>query len=254
VLTGGLFQGNECTEAGCLGGGLFATVNLVLTDTHFVSNTSRSNGGGVAVVVNAMLSGALFQDNWCSQAGCRGGGLDYRGVGASSARIENTLFAGNQAVAGGDAAHFDGPGTVTVLHATIASPTVGGGSALLVTSGTLTVTNTLVAGFATGIEQAGGAASEDYNLFAMVGVHTAGGVSSGGHSFSGQPDFRDPSSGDYRLGPASDALDAGIDAGVSEDFEGDPRPQQGGPDIGYDESYWEWLYLPIIIRQLPPPN
>ena len=67
----------------------------------------------------------------------------------------------------------------------------------------------------------------------------------------GDPDFVDPDAGDYHIGPNSDAIDQGLDAGVTNDIDYHPRPYQE-PDIGADE-YWppgalKFIYLPIIIR------
>ena len=68
---------------------------------------------------------------------------------------------------------------------------------------------------------------------------------------SGDPDFVDPDNDDYHIGPDSDAIDQGVDAGVTNDIDHHPRPYQE-PDIGADE-YWppgalKFIYLPIIIR------
>lgn len=54
-------------------------------------------------------------------------------------------------------------------------------------------------------------------------------------NLSGDPAFVDSTRGDYRLGPGSDALDAGIDAGITTDFHGQTRPAGAAPDIGADE-------------------
>lgn len=56
------------------------------------------------------------------------------------------------------------------------------------------------------------------------------------------PHFFDPSGGDYRLSSESPCVDAGTDAGVTGDFEGDPRPQGYGFDIGADESPYSVAY------------
>jgi hypothetical protein len=39
----------------------------------------------------------------------------------------------------------------------------------------------------------------------------------------------------YRLQPGSDAIDAGVEAGVDHDLDGQPRPEGVAPDIGADE-------------------
>ena len=71
------------------------------------------------------------------------------------------------------------------------------------------------------------------------------------NDLSGNPDFIDPDAGDYHIGPDSDAIDQGVDAGVTSDIDHHPRPYQE-PDIGADE-YWppgalKFIYLPVITR------
>jgi uncharacterized repeat protein (TIGR01451 family) len=55
----------------------------------------------------------------------------------------------------------------------------------------------------------------------------------------GDPAFLAPDTGDYHLGPGSEAIDAGVDAGVTVDFDGEPRPlpPDGDYDIGADEFF-----------------
>ena len=49
------------------------------------------------------------------------------------------------------------------------------------------------------------------------------------------PAFVDPDNGDYRIGAGSAAIDAGVDAGVTTDIDGETRPFGAGYDIGADE-------------------
>jgi len=47
---------------------------------------------------------------------------------------------------------------------------------------------------------------------------------------------------DFRLQPDSPAFNAGVNVSVTTDFNGDPRPQNGGYDIGA----YEWIWSPLI--------
>ena len=52
----------------------------------------------------------------------------------------------------------------------------------------------------------------------------------------------------YHLGPRSNAIDAGVDAGVTVDIDGDMRPIHDGFDIGADELTAYLVYLPLLRR------
>jgi hypothetical protein len=67
---------------------------------------------------------------------------------------------------------------------------------------------------------------------------------------SGDPDFIDPAGYDFHIGASSDAIDHGIDAGVLQDYDGEPR--LGIPDLGADE-YWapgalKRIFLPLTMK------
>jgi len=73
------------------------------------------------------------------------------------------------------------------------------------------------------------------------------------YSIAGIPEFQTthPLTGDprltpsFRLGADSAAIDAGVNAGVLEDIDGDPRPIGGGFDVGADE-YRPLIFIPIV--------
>jgi len=62
------------------------------------------------------------------------------------------------------------------------------------------------------------------------------------------PMFVDPDNGDFRLQAGSPAIDAGIDVGLTEDFEGNSIPQGTAPDIGA----YEYTLLPVVVIQNEP--
>src|SRR5262249_48862702 len=110
------------------------------------------------------------------------------------------------------------------------------GAALYVVTGSVGITDTIFTSHTIALEQAGGTVFQDYNLFFGNGTNSAGAVGGGAHSLTGNPRFVNPEGDNYHLGSGSLAVDAGTNAGVSSDFEGDPRPQGLGFDIGFDES------------------
>jgi len=137
------------------------------------------------------------------------------------------------------------------VHNTIAAPAPVTMTAVYVVTGSVGITDTLFFNQAAAIHRAGGSVTEDYNLFSNALAATSGGVVSGGHSLIGAAGLADPAAGDYHLMDISDAIDAGIDAGVAVDFEGDARPLGDGFDIGYDETSLSRvyrLYLPMVHR------
>jgi hypothetical protein len=55
--------------------------------------------------------------------------------------------------------------------------------------------------------------------------------------------------GSYHLTASSDAIGAGVAAGVTEDIDGDPRPVNS-PDIGADQ-YLPKVYAPFLLKASP---
>jgi hypothetical protein len=76
------------------------------------------------------------------------------------------------------------------------------------------------------------------------------------HSLVATPEqlFVNPTGADYHLKPGSPAIDAGVLLNeVTQDLEGQPRPQGSAYDIGAYErvqvlAATDWLYLPFLLR------
>ena len=86
-------------------------------------------------------------------------------------------------------------------------------------TGTVNITDTIIASYTVGISNTGGTVYQDYNL--LFNAPTSGTVTSGTHSITGtDPLFRNPASDDYHLTAASPAIDAGTNAGVTTDLDG----------------------------------
>jgi len=135
---------------------------------------------------------------------------------------------------------------VDIVHNTIANPTPASSAGISVTTGTVFITNTIVSGYANGINNGGGTVSEDYNLFYVTASDTLGTVASGGHSLSGlNPAFFDPAAMSYQLRIGSPARDSGTAAGVPVDVDGNLRIAP--PDIGAYEGQ-PGTYVPLVMR------
>jgi uncharacterized repeat protein (TIGR01451 family) len=236
TLNGVLFQNNQCAGVNCQGGGLMVDGSLKISGTQFVNNTGTGMGGALLFGGGPIFGdGALTVTNslFLGNSAQQGAGL-FEGGG--DALLINDLFAANQASGQGDALYLSWIGAVSLLHTTIASPTLGSNSAVFVADGALGITDTIIASYTTGISQTGGSVFQDYNLFFDASANTLGVVSGGAHSRTGDPAFANPGAGNFHLSPGSLAIDAGTNAGVTTDFEGDPRPLGNGFDIGFDES------------------
>jgi predicted outer membrane repeat protein len=270
----GWFEGNRSNDGG--GGGGLRAGQLIMTDTVFKNNVALNTqaGGGGAIVVNgvsiattgaAMVSGGLFEGNVTDHHGGglvvfgplamngtrfignvaqAGGGLALERDGGK--RVTNTLFARNVANGRGAGVYVSlTSGRVDLLHTTIASPTLGSGAGIGIDAGSVGVTNTIVASYAIGIENVGGAADVDYDLLFADTLPLSGTIGGGAHNVNGDPAFVAPAGDDYHLTIGSAAIDHGASVGVPFDLDG--RARVGVPDIGADEFAWS-VYLPLLLR------
>ena len=156
----------------------------------------------------------------------------------------NSLFARNSiSVTTGTAAamalNFFAPtgtsiaGRITLLHNTVADTSLNPKPAIVVFSGTVGITDTIVVSHSTGISRSAGTIFCDHMLFFANSTNTSG--VSCNFALSGNPRFVNPGADDYHITSTSGANDQGVNAGVFTDFEGDLRPQGGFFDIGFDE-------------------
>lgn len=262
-LSGGRFENNWSAVSG---GGLFTADQLYAAETQFVGNAASVDGGGayaagqvglagVRLELNsaALRGGGLLSDSWLDLSGTQfisnqaqfGGGLYHSAI--VDVEIANTLFAQNRVISDG-AAIWLRADRIQLAHTTIADAQINPKQAIYVFGGTVHITNTIVARHVVGIQNEFGSITEDYNVFFDNASNIVGAVTSGGHSLSGNPAFANPASNDYHLTFGSAAIDTGTNAGVTSDFEGDPRPLDSGFDIGFDEWSRKFVYLPFIVK------
>jgi hypothetical protein len=255
-VTASTFSGNKAISGS--GGGLYSSAGtLTLHNSLFETNTAGDQGGGI---VAAQASSDLYTTFIENFAGSRGGGLmltagvnDLKKTyflgnlavaggglalqGTAGGSLENVLLARNKALGGsGQAVHVDSSSSLTILYTTISSPTLASGSAIYLNAGTVTMQNSILAGHNVGFVRIAGTATLQNPLFFGNTTNTQGaGITTSG-AVTGDPAFFDPAADDYHLTIGSQAFNTGLALGPASDVDGDPRPQGGGYDIGYDEA------------------
>jgi hypothetical protein len=202
----------------------------------------EKSGGGSASV---WLSQNDFKDNHARNGG---GGLHLRGSGLN-AYLSNNIFGRNSADSFGAGVYVNS-GTVDMLHLTIADVTSNAQEGVYVDGGTVRITNTIIVSHNIGLNRTGGTVAEGYNLYFGNSFSQTGTIIHTGPNQASNPDLVNPAADDYHLGPNSAALDQGVNAGITIDFEGDPRPIGSGFDIGADERVVN-SFLPIILKNSP---
>ena len=152
----------------------------------------------------------------------------------------NNVVADNAATLGSGL--FIWESSLQLLHTTIARNRDGDGRGVYVANNSgVVMTNSILVGHVVGsYVDDDSSASLDATLWGS-GVWANGddwsgsGIISTANDLGGDPAFVDPDNGDYHIGPGSAAIDAGVDAGVTTDIDGETRPFGAGYDIGADE-------------------
>ncbi len=140
----------------------------------------------------------------------------------------NTVFADN----GGNGLVVAPNARATLLHPTIARN--GANGVYVDNSGAVTMTNSIIAGNSTGVRVVGsGQATLNRTLWDRNVIPIAGPVNETGH-LEGLAQFAPDG---YHITRYSAALEQGVNAGVTDDLDGQPRPLPAGtlPDLGADE-------------------
>jgi hypothetical protein len=174
----------------------------------------------------------------------------------SNATLTNNVVGDNWADTAGSGLHINSS-LPRLLHATLTRNTGGDGSGIFVSGGNgssisnVALINTSLVSHTVGITVASGnTAVLEGTLWGSGawanGTDWDGSVITGTINVRGNPAFVNPDAGDYHIAPDSAAIDAGVDAGVTTDIDGDPR--LGLPDIGADEYIRRRVYLPIVLK------
>jgi uncharacterized repeat protein (TIGR01451 family) len=176
----------------------------------------------------------------------------------SDATVVNNLVADNGEVGIGIAR-----ASVHLLHNTVARNGKGSYSGVSVFDevgiySTAYLSNTILVGHTTGVQVSpGNTATLEATLWGTDAWSNGNDWGGGGTiitgtpalNYWGDPAFVDPDNGNYHISASSVARDAGIDAGLAEDADGDPRPMGHGYDLGADE-FRVW----IAVRKTATPS
>ena len=254
------------------GGGLrlvgTAHGRVLVENTEFISNATAADAGGGAFIAldsdgkSLVMDRVRFLGNRADGLGGAALAAEVTGPYSPRARLTNLVFGGNRNDSGAVLGVFNHTGArhfqVDMAHITAADNQAqsflraaawGTDNRL-----TATLTNTLLVSFTQAF-----VGSEGLNGEAII-RHTntlADGVITLHHAQDGSPTFEaiNPLSGDarldstYHLRPGSDAIDAGVDAGVTIDIDGESRIDYAPPDIGADEYTTYRVFLPLVQRR-----
>jgi Right handed beta helix region len=199
-----------------------------------------SNGGGsdwhYAVLVSstdAQIAGCHIHDSAGDGLVLNAGPVTFRNLA-----VTDNAWYGVSMKPGG---HVNG------LHLTLAR---NYGGLNVESSSTAVLMNTILAGNSTGVNVAsGGTASLSHTLWDNNTTPVVGTVNESGH-FDGLAAF---AADGYHITPYSAAIGRGLDAGVTDDLDGQARPRPTGthPDLGADEDPGSYVYLPLVLFQFP---
>lgn len=280
-LIGNQIYGNQSLSASGFGGGVIIyRSNATLTDNDIHDNTTQGSGGGININETASHSVTLVGNRIYSNQAAFGGGVivgdctvtmtgnlvyaNSAGQGGglwfniSDVTLINNIVVGNQATAGAAGIQVVGS-AVHMLHTTIARNNSSSG--ILVTNfgastSTVDMTNTILVGHTIGIfVNSGHTAALEATLWGDgswangTDWSGAGNIAIGTVNIWGDPAFYIPDAFDYHILPTSAAVNAGVNAGVKTDIDGQTRPRDTRYDIGADElNDYTFLRLPLVLK------
>ncbi len=233
------------------GGGVYSFLGtLQITGNTIADNyTTQGNagfGGGLYLEqVTSWLDGNTILDNEAiASLFGRGGGIRLNNCPAFT--LTNNIIARNEASELGSGVAI-ALSVGQLAHNTIAENLTGDGIGVRVDSAgsEVVLTNNIIASQTVGISNTnpgGSAVGANYTLFEGNGTDYGAGVNST-YEVPGPALLLS----NYHISPGSAAIDAGMNAGVFTDIDGDSRPIGPAPDVGADEV-WLRVFLPLVLR------
>jgi hypothetical protein len=260
-------QVRENIASGCCGGiHVGNDASVIISDAQLISNTSLSGGGlgvysGSAVTVTKSIISGNNTDSEFGQGGGihLGGGAPLvnimdskitdnqtRDHGAAMSsdsgtiNLTNVLVTGNESTSGNANAFAISGANLTLMNSTIADNNTGGAQAVLLWSGSFTMTNSIMWNNALSF-QSDPVCNE---CFSVTYSDIQGGWSGTGN-IDEDPLFVGVD--DYHLQNMSPGINRGTPTGApSTDIAGNPRDAK--PDMGAYEWIGSRIYLPLTVR------
>ncbi len=226
------------------GGGLcFNNSQFGLDHNTITGNTASASGpgyGGGAHVYHSTftLDSSVVQGNTASLEPAMGVGGGLHIQNGSLFTLTNNVLQ-NVANGEGSGLWLEGAQASPIVGRSLHTSLVGNQEESGVYLGdyvTLALTNSILVSHTTAITVAANStATLEATLWHANGANTggAGTILTGTVNVYGNPAFA--GGGDYHLIDGSAAIDQGVDAGVTTDVDGDPRPFGPAPDLGADE-------------------
>jgi len=242
---GGVYLGNSdgrlsnndiysnTTNSAC--GGVCLYHSGATLDGNIIYSNAAYDGGGVCLQEsgNAILNGNIIRDNSATVGASGYGGGLY--INYSDAEMVNNVVIGNRANTAGSGIYVY-ESAPSLWHTTIHDNTGGNGSGISAFSvSNVVLTNTILTSQTVGLSvDAQTDATLNGVLWYNNGTNTSGAVTNFtvNNPLTGTPAF---AADGYHLTAGSSAIDQGVNSGVEDDIDGDPRPQGEAPDLGADE-------------------
>ena len=231
------------------GAGLaIACNNASVTDNRIYGNSASEEGGGVELFLsNPSLQRNIIHSNNAGD----GGGIGFQW--ADTTLINNVIV--DNLISGGRGSGLHNKGAnLQMSHNTIARNTGGDGSGMYVVDlefgqPIIVMTNTILASQSVGLSAKGVSTVTVngilwYNTPITVSKDVTA-VVTVNNQFTGNPAFMTDG---YHLSLNSAAIDEGVNAGVTEDIDGESRPKGLGYDLGADEFWPKMVFLPLVRK------